>query len=70
MGYMIALGNCFGCGALMSFNPDRVPSIRVRGVRQPICKLCVERANPDREKNGLAPIVPMPGAYEPEPDGV
>jgi hypothetical protein len=34
-------------------------------VREPICRNCVERVNPQRIKNGLEPIVPLPDAYEP-----
>ena len=63
---------CFGCGKYFSFNPELVPSIRVnsqgrpdpRGVRQPICRTCVERVNPKRITNGLPPIVIPEGAYE------
>jgi hypothetical protein len=63
---------CFGCGKYFSFNPELVPSIRVnskgkpdpRGVREPICRTCVERVNPKRIANGLPPIVIPEGAYE------
>jgi hypothetical protein len=64
MAWMFVLGNCIGCGKPFSFNAERVPSVVVRGEREPICRECVERANPLREKNGLAPIVILPGAYE------
>jgi hypothetical protein len=47
------------------FNPNLVPSLRVEGVRQPICEECVERANPERIKRGLEPITVLPGAYDP-----
>jgi hypothetical protein len=51
---------------LFSYNPMRVPSIRdLNGVRQPVCRDCVEQVNPMRQKNGLAPIVPAEDAYEP-----
>ena len=47
----------------------RVPSIPAAvnptGTREPICQACVDRANPERIKRGLAPIVPLPDAYEP-----
>lgn len=67
MGYMLATGPCIGCGAMFSFNPVKVPSTSaVTGKREPICKTCVARVNPVRIKNGLEPIVPLPGAYEPE----
>lgn len=65
MGYVLAHGNCIGCGRVFSFNPMRVPSCSaVTGTREPICLGCVERVNPMRIKNGLPPIVPLPGAYE------
>lgn len=65
MGYVLAHGNCIGCGKVFSFNPARVPSSSaVTGKREPICLECVERLNPIRIKNGLEPIVPLPGAYE------
>jgi hypothetical protein len=51
---------------LFSYNPDKVPSLRVNGVREPVCKGCVERVNPVRIAKWLDPIVPLPGAYEPE----
>lgn len=64
MGYMSAMAPCFGCGEVFSFNPDRVPSIPIDGVRQPVCQACIDRANPRRVANGLPPIVPLPGAYD------
>lgn len=66
-GYMLAMGPCFGCGRVFSFNPHRVPSIKHpddRAERRPICRTCIERINPLRKKNGLAEIVPLPDAYE------
>ena len=66
MGYMMVIGPCFGCGRTFSFHPDRVPSITINGIREPICLNCVERANPIRVQNGLDPIRILPGAYEPE----
>ena len=64
MGFASCLGTCFGCGGLFHFNPNIVPSIRVKGVKEPVCESCVKRANPEREKNGLEPIVIREGAYE------
>lgn len=66
MSYMTAMSPCFGCRQLFSYNPDKVPSLRVNGVREPVCKGCVERVNPVRIAKWLDPIVPLPGAYEPE----
>lgn len=66
MAYMSVISPCYACRQLFSYHPDRVPSIRVDGIRQPICQSCVDRANVKRKENGLPPIVPLPGAYEPE----
>ena len=65
MGYAFVTSRCFGCGRIFSYNPVRVPSIRIKDVREPICGSCVEVANPRRIENGLDPIVPAPDAYEP-----
>jgi hypothetical protein len=34
MGYYLVFAPCVGCGNLFGFNPEKVPSIRVDGVRQ------------------------------------
>jgi hypothetical protein len=65
MGYAYCTSRCFGCSQLFCFNPVRVPSIRINDSREPICATCVARANPERVKNGLDPIVVHPDAYEP-----
>jgi hypothetical protein len=65
MGYVTAMSPCLGCGRVFSYNPMRVPSCSAKtGKREPICEACVERVNPMRIKNGLEPIVVLPGAYE------
>ena len=66
MGYATAaISPCIGCGRVFFYNPLKVPSCSaVTGKREPICADCVERINPMRKKNGLEPIVPLPGAYE------
>jgi hypothetical protein len=63
---MWVFGPCFCCGRLFSYSASRVPSLPVHGVREPICQACVDRVNPDRIAKGLPPIVPLPGAYEPD----
>jgi len=70
MGYALCFGNCFGCDRLFGFNPNKVPSILSprTGQKEPVCQACVDKANPERAKNGLPPIVPAPDAYEPEPE--
>ncbi len=65
MGYVFAHSICFGCKQPFAYNPMKVPSIRVDGVREPICQTCVDRINPERIKKGLPPIVPAADAYEP-----
>jgi hypothetical protein len=64
---MWVLGPCCGCQRLFTFSPTRVPSITLHGSREPICADCVARVNPRRIANGLPPIVPLPGAYDPDP---
>jgi hypothetical protein len=64
MGYALCHGACIGCGRIFAFNPVRVPSIRIKGSREPICENCVRIANPRRIANGLEPIVPAPDAYD------
>lgn len=65
MAWMFVLGQCYGCGSTFTFNAEHVPSIPINGVREPICRACVELANPMRVENGLEPIVIHPDAYEP-----
>ena len=65
MGVVQVLSACYGCGRLFTYHPLRVPSIRVNGEREPICQSCVDRVNPRRLANGLPPIIPLPGAYDP-----
>lgn len=65
MGYALCMAPCFGCKQVFSFNPLRVPSIRHNDVRQPICRTCIELANPKRIANGLPPIEILPDAYDP-----
>jgi hypothetical protein len=66
MGWMSAHGPCWTCGRLISFSPTRVPSVVVDGVREPLCAICVERANVLRAEAGQELIVPLPGAWDPD----
>lgn len=63
MGYILAMGTCYNCGEVFSFNPDKVPSLRVEGVRQPICKTCIDTANIIRKEKGLPPLTYAADAY-------
>jgi hypothetical protein len=65
MSFMFCLGACYGCKRPFSFNPERVPSIPVAGVKEPICASCVAWVNPRRREAGLPEIIVLPGAYEP-----
>mgnify|MGYP000258131711 CR=1 FL=1 len=65
MGYVLAYGNCINCGTLFSFNPAKVPSIRVDGVREPVCRTCIEQANEVRRAAGITELTILPDAYEP-----
>jgi hypothetical protein len=64
MGVVLAFSPCAGCHVPFFYNPMRVPSVIINGSKEPVCRHCVEHANPMRIKNGLAPIVPLPDAYE------
>jgi hypothetical protein len=72
MAYVSVTSPCISCGKLFSYHPHLVPSIRLNaerqadpnGTREPICRDCVERANPRRIANGLEPITYHPRAYD------
>jgi hypothetical protein len=67
MPYMFVIGSCVACHAHITFNPSFVPSIRVNGSREPICRSCHARWNEiHRVSKGLAPVEIHPEAYEPE----
>jgi hypothetical protein len=70
MAYMTLLATCFSCKLPFSCNPHLVPSVPAAltgtGEKEPVCRTCVEAANPQRVAKGLAPITILPGAYEPE----
>jgi hypothetical protein len=73
MGYCFVTGFCAGCGRLFTFNPLRVPSIRVNaegkpdpgGSRAPICEGCIAIANERRAEAGLPELSFPADAYEP-----
>jgi hypothetical protein len=72
MGYIWAMGPCCNCHTIFSFNPERVPSVRIKngvpaadGIRQAVCRPCVTTWNAKRRAAGAEPIPILPGAYEP-----
>jgi hypothetical protein len=67
MGYLFVFGPCYGCGRMFGYNPTLVPSLTPPdgSEKVPICQTCVNQANPVRIRNGLPPIIPLAGAYDP-----
>ena len=68
-GYYWAMGTCVACGSTISFNPDHVPSIRVDGKKEPLCRGCFSQWNQiHRVSKGLEPVALHPRAYELQPE--
>ena len=66
MGYAFCVGRCCACGEAISFNPLKVPSLRIDGERQPLCRNCFDLWNEiHRINQGLDPLPIHPDAYEP-----
>jgi hypothetical protein len=65
MGVFHMLAPCLVCGKPFTFHPHKVPSVRVEGVRRPVCWACIERANIKRRVMGMPLIKVLPGAYDP-----
>jgi hypothetical protein len=68
MGFMIAIGRCVACGNTFAFNPNKVPSIRINGEKEPICRPCIERANALKREKGIPEFEIPKDAYAPEPE--
>lgn len=66
MAFMFVTGSCAGCGQLITFNADRVPSVRLHGVREPLCLACATRINENRKREGMEECPIHPDAYEPQ----
>lgn len=62
MGYAIMYASCCNCKSLIAFNPHKVPSLMINGVREPLCEGCAIRWNQLHPENAR-PI--QEGAYEP-----
>ena len=72
MGYVMVMGPCCNCGRPFSYNPHKVPSIRVKdgkpdpdGKREPVCETCIITGNERRKAAGLDPFPINPDAYVP-----
>lgn len=64
-GFVFMVASCAACGVTIMCNPNMVPSLRVAGVREPICRGCFDRWNEiHRVSKGLEPVEPQAGAYE------
>lgn len=61
-GYSIVLGPCVNCGQLFGFNPHHVPSITIKGQREPLCRSCFTRW---QEMHPDVPYTLHPEAYDP-----
>ena len=66
--YAIMFGACINCNKLISYNPHKVPSIRIPnpktgelGPREPLCRDCAEKWN-ELHPEAARPI--QPDAYE------
>jgi hypothetical protein len=64
MSYVLCFGYCAACRKMLGFNPMKVPSIRIAGKREPICKECVDMLNQRLVANDHQPVAILPGAYE------
>ena len=60
---MFVIGSCVACHVMLTFNPHFVPSITVKGSREPICPRCHAKWN---KIHGKSEVI-HPQAYEPEP---
>ena len=56
--------DCISCGKAMCCSPTKVPSLRVNGIREPLCKTCYTRWNEiHRVSKGLEPVPAHPNAW-------
>lgn len=61
MGYLFVVGECIACKGFITFNPNLVPSLRINGVREPLCEACARKWGEIHK----TPVTIAPGAYEP-----
>ena len=67
MSYMMIHGFCCNCCRPISFNPNHVPSLRVGGKREPLCRGCFTEWNRiHRTSQDLKPLPLHPDAYQAE----
>lgn len=64
MGYALMWSPCVRCGRVFGFNPHKVPSIRINGEREPVCRDCYEVLAAIQKKAGME-VLPLDAqAYE------
>lgn len=69
-GFASCMGQCIACRAIISFNPLRVPSIKVNGQKEPLCLGCFDKWNEIHRTSKGLPRMPLhPDAYEPCDEG-
>ena len=62
MGYVFMTSPCVNCQKIISFNPNKVPSLIIDGKREPLCKGCFYKW----KKYHKSDIKINPQAYEPD----
>lgn len=65
MSVFMATATCVCCGHLFTFHLKKVPVVKLESGRYPVCRNCINTANPLRVAKGLDPIAIPPGAYGP-----
>lgn len=65
--YVLCFGHCAQCGSSFGFNLEHVPSVPIDGVRQPICRDCIDEANARWAAAGEETFQVHPDAYKPGP---
>lgn len=68
MSYMFVMGACFRCNKIITFNPNKVPSVKdENAVKQPICASCVKEIQDIQKEMGVEVWPdPLAEAYDAE----
>lgn len=65
MGYFMLITSCYMCKRVFTCNPDKVPSVKIEGVKEPICESCVKWMQQRQREMGVPVWAdPLPGAYD------
>jgi hypothetical protein len=64
LGYALMYGRCINCKNVFTFNPLRVPSVRIKNQREPVCSPCMVKVNTHRKNNGQKPFHIHSDAYD------